>query len=182
MNTTTSLFITLFTITILAAAAHDPPSAGDMAKDCSKEIQGVMPCLGFAQGKQAAPSKECCDNTKDTKENKPKCLCYIMEQTHNGGSQFKSLGVQEAKLIQLPTTCQLKNASLSYCPGLLGLAPNSPDAAIFSNSSAATATPSTGTSTPLPGGGSRHGPFLAGSWGIAFVLVSSLIFGPAVQN
>ncbi|CAN0907231.1 Non-specific lipid transfer protein GPI-anchored 1 [Linum grandiflorum] len=61
-----------------------------------------MSCLAFTQEKQPQPSKECCDNTKITKDNKPKCLCYIMMQTHNGGLQFKRLGVQEDKLIQLP--------------------------------------------------------------------------------
>ncbi|KAJ6702218.1 BIFUNCTIONAL INHIBITOR/LIPID-TRANSFER PROTEIN/SEED STORAGE 2S ALBUMIN SUPERFAMILY PROTEIN-RELATED [Salix koriyanagi] len=45
--------------------------------------------------------------------------------------QIKNLGIQEAKMLQLPTACQLQNASLSFCPMLLGLSPGSSDAAIF---------------------------------------------------
>ncbi|KAJ6702219.1 hypothetical protein OIU74_013381 [Salix koriyanagi] len=32
--------------------------------------------------------------------------------------QIKNLGIQEAKMLQLPTACQLQNASLSFCPNL----------------------------------------------------------------
>ncbi|KAF9597020.1 hypothetical protein IFM89_014885 [Coptis chinensis] len=44
------------------------------------------------------------------------------------------MGLQEAKLLQLPTACNLINANISDCPKLLNLAPNSPDMGIFTNS------------------------------------------------
>ncbi|PPS17437.1 hypothetical protein GOBAR_AA03138 [Gossypium barbadense] len=105
-----------------------------------------MTCLSFAQGKMEKPSKECCSSVSSIKEEEPKCLCYILQQTQASGAQnLKSLGVQQDKLLQLPSACQLKNASVTDCPKLLGLAPNSPDAAIFTNSSSTPTTPSTGT-------------------------------------
>ncbi|XWS63869.1 hypothetical protein CRYUN_Cryun06bG0138700 [Craigia yunnanensis] len=122
-----------------------------IASECSKDFQSVMTCLSFAQGKMATPTKECCSSVSSIKENEPKCLCYILQQTQTSGAEkLKSLGVQEAKLLQLPSACQLKNASVSDCPKLLGLSPNSPDAAIFTNSSSTATTPtlaSTGTSS-----------------------------------
>ncbi|KAK6252768.1 hypothetical protein QUC31_014488 [Theobroma cacao] len=122
-----------------------------LANECSKDFQSVMTCLNFAQGKVATPTKECCSSVSTIKENEPKCLCYLLQQTQTSGAQnLKSLGVQEAKLLQLPSACQLKNASVSDCPKLLGLSPNSPDAAIFTNASSTattTTSPSTGTSS-----------------------------------
>ncbi|KAL4348198.1 hypothetical protein GQ457_17G000780 [Hibiscus cannabinus] len=138
-------------VLFLLAAARAADDSGLMT-ECSADFQSVMTCLSFAQGKVAAPTKECCNSVSGIKENKPKCLCYILQQTQSGAQNLKSLGVQEAKLFELPSACQLKNASVSDCPKILGLSPNSPDAAIFTNSSSkATATPSTpATSTGTP--------------------------------
>nr|KJB15530.1 hypothetical protein B456_002G183100 [Gossypium raimondii] len=94
--------------------------AGDesgLAKECSKDVQSVMTCLSFAQGKMEKPSKECCSSVSSIKEEEPKCLCYILQQTQASGAQnLKSLGVQQDKLLQLPSACQLKNASVTDCP------------------------------------------------------------------
>ncbi|XVE85331.1 hypothetical protein DITRI_Ditri17bG0083200 [Diplodiscus trichospermus] len=154
-----------------------------LANECSKDFQSVMTCLSFAQGKVETPTKECCSSVSGIKENEPKCLCYILQQTQTtaGAQNLKSLGVQEAKLLQLPSACQLKNASISECPKLLGLAPNSPDAAIFSNSSSKAVTPTTAsTGTPASAAdksdskssGTKLGIHLLGST----LLVASTIF------
>ncbi|KAJ6287865.1 hypothetical protein OIU78_029175, partial [Salix suchowensis] len=90
-----------------------------VTEECSGDFQKVMGCLSYATGKANTPSKDCCSSVQDIKESDPKCLCFIMQKTHNGSAQIKSLGIQEAKLLQLPTACQLQNASLSFCPKLL---------------------------------------------------------------
>ncbi|CAL1413553.1 unnamed protein product [Linum trigynum] len=183
MQTSPLLCVSLTAVLLFLAASGDGGAPDNLATKCAKDFQSVMTCLGFAQGKQSSPSKECCASTKNTKDNEPECLCYIMQLTHNGSAQFRSLGVQENKLIQLPTACQLQNASLANCPRLLGLAPNSPDAAIFTNVSSATGTPTTSTptttATPLPGsGGFRGGAFFtAGSLGVAVVFLYGLLVG-----
>ncbi|GFY99969.1 hypothetical protein Acr_13g0013690 [Actinidia rufa] len=134
--------------------------------------EGVQ--LGFREGGDvpelrdgkggAMPSKECCGSVTEIKNSEPVCLCYIIQQTHNGSNQIKSMGIQEGKLLQLPTTCQLTNASVSYCPKLLNIPAGSPDASIFTNTNATSTTPQ-GPLTTTTGGdniGSKHSPNLAG--------------------
>ena len=87
-----------------------------LSEECSSTLQKVMGCLSYATGKANTPTKDCCSAVQGVKDSEPKCLCYVMQQAHNGSAQFKSSGVQEAKLLQLPTACQLQNASLSFCP------------------------------------------------------------------
>lgn len=127
-----------------------------LSTECSSAFQKVMGCLSYATGKANTPTKDCCSAVQGVKDSEPKCLCYVMQQAHNGSAQFKSLGVQEAKLLQLPTACQLQNASLSFCPKLLGLSPGSADAAIFTNAST-TATPAASTGTGKSQGGDSGG-------------------------
>ncbi|KAG6787959.1 hypothetical protein POTOM_004010 [Populus tomentosa] len=135
-----------------------------LSEQCSSAFQKVMGCLSYATGKANTPTKDCCSAVQGIKDSEPKCLCYVMQLAHNGSAQFKSLGVQEAKLLQLPTACQLQNASLSFCPNLwlekrlelLGLSPGSPDAAIFTNAST-TAIPAASTGTGKSQGGDSSG-------------------------
>ncbi|KAJ7957552.1 Lipid transfer protein [Quillaja saponaria] len=126
-------------------------SGAGLADKCGAVFNKVAACLSFVTGKAAAPTKDCCTSTTEIRENEPECLCFIIQQIHNGNQQLKSLGVQEAKLLQLPSSCNLKNANVTDCPKLLGLPANSPDAAIFTNASSATPTSST-TTTPAAAG------------------------------
>lgn len=88
----------------------------NLKEGCSSDFEKVVSCFEYATGKAAGPSKECCDSIEGIKESKPKCLCFFIQQTHNGNQQIKSLGIQEIKLLQLPSVCHLKNSSVSYCP------------------------------------------------------------------
>lgn len=90
--------------------------ADTAAEECNDVFQKMMTCLDFAKGKSPTPSKECCTSIKDIKESKPKCLCCIIQQSHGGTDMLKSLGVQVSKLLQLPTACQLQNATITDCP------------------------------------------------------------------
>ncbi|XP_058194650.1 non-specific lipid transfer protein GPI-anchored 1 [Rhododendron vialii] len=159
-----------FAVALLASAA----AAATLAEQCSSDFQKLTTCLTYATvapGKAATPSKECCDSVTEIKGKDPVCLCYIILQTHNGSAQIKSMGLQESRLIQLPTACKLTNASISDCPKLLNISSTSPDYSIFTNTSSATTTPSTGTATgtgtstsslttPTSDGYSNHGPQL----------------------
>ncbi|XP_018836768.1 non-specific lipid transfer protein GPI-anchored 1 [Juglans regia] len=149
----------------------------DFAKECSQDFEKVVQCLNYVTGKAKTPTEECCSSVKEIRDSNPVCLCYFIQQTHNGSEQIKNLGVQETKLLQLPTACNLKNASISNCPKLLGLSPTSPDAAIFS-SNASTATPtSTTPSTGTPSSaneanvGDRLEPHLVGLMAMAFITI-----------
>ncbi|ESQ34067.1 hypothetical protein EUTSA_v10008820mg [Eutrema salsugineum] len=135
--------VTMTVVASISAATPAAPAAGGVVPDeCSQDFQKVTLCLDFATGKAPNPSKKCCDAVEDIKERDPKCLCFVIQQAKTGGQALKDLGVQEGKLIQLPTSCQLHNASISNCPKLLGISPSSPDAAVFnSNATSATTTP-----------------------------------------
>ncbi|KAK6645968.1 hypothetical protein PHAVU_L002446 [Phaseolus vulgaris] len=123
---------------------------GHLAAECNLLVQKVIPCLNFATGQAAVPTKECCEATLEIKKSDPKCLCFAIQQTHKGIPEAKSMGIQEGRLLQLPSACNLKNASTTNCPKLLGLSPNSPDAAIFRNGSLKINSSSTlGTAIPL---------------------------------
>ncbi|CAN7133641.1 unnamed protein product [Brassica rapa subsp. narinosa] len=155
------LFLVTMTVvaSISAATPAAPSGGGSLLDECSKDIQTVSLCLDFASGKAPNPSKKCCDAIEDIKEKDPKCLCFVIQQAKSGGQTLKDLGVQEAKLIQLPTSCQLHNASISNCPKLLGISPSSPDAAIFTSNATSTTTPAApgGTSPATPATSSEKG-------------------------
>ncbi|KAK1376113.1 AAI domain-containing protein [Heracleum sosnowskyi] len=110
--------------------------ADPLEKECADNFQKLTECLGFATGKGSTPTAGCCKSVSEIKESKPVCLCYIIQQMHTGNNpQLKTLGIQESKLLQLPSACKLANASSSECPKLLKLPANSPDAAIFADPS-----------------------------------------------
>uniref|UniRef100_A0A1J3DWJ5 Non-specific lipid transfer protein GPI-anchored 1 n=1 Tax=Noccaea caerulescens TaxID=107243 RepID=A0A1J3DWJ5_NOCCA len=148
------LFLVAMTVvaSIPAATLAAPAAGGALADECSQDFQKVTLCLDFATGKVPTPSKKCCDAVEDIKERDPKCLCFVIQQAKSGGQTLKDLGVQEAKLIQLPTSCQLQNASISNCPKLLGISPSSPDAAVFAGNATSPAAPgaSSGKSPATP--------------------------------
>ncbi len=140
------MFLCFFVVIVGGTIISTVNGADDLSTKCGQVVEKVIPCLNFATGKAATPSKECCDAAKAIKESEPKCLCYIIQQTHKGSPESKQMGIQEAKLLQLPSACNVENASITECPKLLGLPPNSPDAAIFTNSSKVTPSASTETS------------------------------------
>ncbi|KAL6190591.1 hypothetical protein ACLB2K_036985 [Fragaria x ananassa] len=162
-------------------------AAETVAQKCNDQFQKVAVCLTYATGKAATPTKECCESVKGLKETEPECLCYVIEQANSGTEEIKKMGIQVAKLLQLPSACSLKNASASNCPALLGLAPNSPDAAIFTNATttATSATPAiSGQSAPETATGNSNGmtnlgPGYAGLVVAVAVCIVFLAFPPA---
>ncbi|XP_042496194.1 non-specific lipid transfer protein GPI-anchored 1-like [Macadamia integrifolia] len=159
-----TLFLTVLLVFFVFQIGQS--SSASVEQDCSTELTKVSPCLTYATGKSASPSAECCSAVSEIKNKNPVCLCYIIQQTHDGLPSLKQMGLQEDKLIQLPTTCKLVNASISDCPKLLKLSPSSPDAAVFTNTSSAATSNST-TATPTSSANStsngfKHGLLAAG--------------------
>nr|XP_004239214.1 non-specific lipid transfer protein GPI-anchored 1 [Solanum lycopersicum] len=138
----------IVSIGIVIANGDDDKSLGDK---CGTEFQKVAACLTYATGKAPSPSKECCDAAEDIKDHDPVCLCYIIEQIHKGSSpQLKSMGIQEEKLLQLPSACKLTNATISNCPKLLNIPPTSPDYAIFTNATSKSPVSTTPSASSSP--------------------------------
>uniref|UniRef100_A0A803PHS9 Bifunctional inhibitor/plant lipid transfer protein/seed storage helical domain-containing protein n=1 Tax=Cannabis sativa TaxID=3483 RepID=A0A803PHS9_CANSA len=148
-------FLVIFVV-LMRSSSIVVECAVSIPEKCGSDFQKLAVCLTYATGKAATPTKDCCDSVKGIKDSEPECLCFIMQQTHSGNDKIKSMGIQETKLIQLPSTCALKNASLAECPKLLGLAPNSPDAAIFTNANATSATPAASATPSTTGTGSSQ--------------------------
>lgn len=99
---------------VAVAAAAGAPSVADQ---CGGDFQKVTACLTFATGKADNPSKDCCSSVGEIKDKNPVCLCYFIQQIHSGNNaQIKSMGIQEARLLQLPSACKLGNASIAECP------------------------------------------------------------------
>ncbi|CAK9137293.1 unnamed protein product [Ilex paraguariensis] len=167
-----SLFMVLLCVVCGLIGEVGGDSLGDQ---CADNFQKVTTCLTFATGKSDTPTKDCCNAVTDIKASKPVCLCYVIQQMHNGSnSQLKNLGIKQDRLLKLPSTCKLANASISDCPKLLNIPPSSPDYAIFTNNTvSATPIPTTGTSSPATADGSngfKYGPQFAGSTAIAIAI------------
>ncbi|KAI3983475.1 hypothetical protein MKX01_038895 [Papaver californicum] len=122
------------------AAAPPMPSSFNstlsIEEECKSEFSKVGLCLDYATGKAKTPPKDCCATIDDIRQENEVCLCYVIQQVHQGGSSLKELGVQESKLLELPKACKL-DVKLGDCPKLLHLNSTSPDNAIFTNSSTA---------------------------------------------
>ncbi|XP_020229846.1 non-specific lipid transfer protein GPI-anchored 1 [Cajanus cajan] len=142
------VFAFVFVCVAVLVTVGESEGAENLAAKCNLLVQKVIPCMNYATGQAAVPTKGCCEATSEIKTSNPECLCFAIQQTHKGSPEVKSMGIQEARLLQLPTACNLKNASTTNCPKLLGLSPNSPDAAIFRNASSRSNSSSTvGTTT-----------------------------------
>ena len=93
-------------------------SSSSLTEECGAAIEKVTSCLSYATGKAVEPTKECCDAVTGIKEQQPVCLCFFIGQAHNGSQQIKSLGIQEAKLLQLPSACHLTHVNMTKCPSM----------------------------------------------------------------
>ncbi|KAL3641009.1 hypothetical protein CASFOL_015977 [Castilleja foliolosa] len=180
-KTSTSFVGTLLCLAVIVIAVGGADES--LATKCSAKFQKVTPCLPYATEKAPKPSKDCCDSVTDLKASDPACLCFIIQQIHNGSNAaVRSMGVQEARLLQLPSVCNLVNASVSECPRLLHLPPNSPDAAIFTNVSTAantTTAPATGTGMYSPttaNSGFMHKPHQLAGCSVTFFMAMSIFF------
>ncbi|XP_021723100.1 non-specific lipid transfer protein GPI-anchored 1-like [Chenopodium quinoa] len=152
-----------------------------LTQQCGGAIQQLISCLNYAKGGTSEPTKECCTSVSSMKEKQPVCLCFFIGQAHNGTDQIKSLGIQEGKLLELPSACHLANASASNCPKLLGISPSSPAASIFlkNGTSSPPGTPSSSSSSTgiLQGSnasGIKHGNGVLSSFLVA-VIVSAIL-------
>ncbi|KAL8258423.1 hypothetical protein R6Q59_030464 [Mikania micrantha] len=118
-----------------------------LGQQCASKLTAVMTCVDFATGKEVTPQQKCCDSVKEMKDDNPACLCFLIQQIHNGTNpMLKKMNIQEARLLQLSSACKIANASISDCPKLLSYPHGSSDAAIFT-SNATIVPPTSGGTT-----------------------------------
>ncbi|KAL7606915.1 non-specific lipid transfer protein GPI-anchored 1 [Lactuca sativa] len=171
--------LSLFTVVcIVICGSGIGGSAQSLADQCASKLPEVMTCVAFASGKESTPQKKCCDSVTEMKESNPACLCFLIQQIHNGTNPaLKSMNIQEARLLQLPSACKIAGASISDCPKLLKLPPNSPDAAIFSNvTTTPTTSPATGGTTSSTSTSPSHGFKYEAPMFLGSAIVSLLMF------
>lgn len=116
MKRQSRVFAVMFVVVMASCGWMKVAEGDDLSTKCASAIEKVPPCLTFATGKKDIPSDDCCAATLSIKQSNPECLCYIIELTHKGSPQVKELGIQEDKLLQLPSACHMKNASITDCP------------------------------------------------------------------
>lgn len=122
---------------VLSAAqtSTSPPAADPLQSKCQGDFGKLTDCMDYATGHAGSPSPTCCGDVGDTEKARPECLCYIIQQVHNGRNQVQSLGLRFDRLIAMPAACSLPGANVSLCNTLLNLKPGSPDYALFANAS-----------------------------------------------
>ncbi|PKU78726.1 non-specific lipid transfer protein GPI-anchored 1 [Dendrobium catenatum] len=138
------LFLVMF---VAVATSTDAPTVD---QQCATEASKLTECLGYASGQDKSPTGKCCGSVTDIKGKDPTCLCLVIRQAHGGGGGFSAFHLRLDRLLTLPKACALANASVSDCPKLLNLPPNSPDYAIFTNASYANSSTTPSATTEYP--------------------------------
>ncbi|XP_077211129.1 non-specific lipid transfer protein GPI-anchored 1-like [Tasmannia lanceolata] len=152
-----SLFFFFFFSLLFSSLCIATPTPS-IEQKCNDMFTKLFTCLDFSTGKAEKATDSCCNSVKEIRNEEPVCLCYVIQQAHEGNKQLKSLGVQVTRLLQLPTDCKLTNSSTSDCPKVLNLSPGSPDYAFFTNSSAANSNSSAaGMASPETSSSSTNG-------------------------
>ncbi|KAK9104139.1 hypothetical protein Scep_020983 [Stephania cephalantha] len=170
-----SHFLVLHILFLAASVIDLAFSASPIQNRCGNDLTQVTKCLDYGTGKAAQPSSECCSAVKDIRTKDPACLCFFIQQVHSGRAELKSLGLQEARILQLSSACGI-NATLSDCIKLLNLSPSSPDYDFFKNSTKATVTPATATPPSAKNNDSLgyvHKPYLSVT---AMITIATAIF------
>ncbi|XP_071688588.1 non-specific lipid transfer protein GPI-anchored 1-like [Rutidosis leptorrhynchoides] len=150
----------LVAIVMVICSGNKAANESSLGQQCASKLTAVMTCVAFATGKEAAPEQKCCDSVQEMKDSNPACLCFIIQQIHNGTNpMLQKMKIKETRLLQLPSACKIANASVTECPKLLKLPSNSADAAIFTSNS--TMVPPTSGGGRLPSSSSTTVPLVS---------------------
>ncbi|KAL8142452.1 hypothetical protein V2J09_015484 [Rumex salicifolius] len=95
---------------VMAVMMMEVVTAQSTMKECTSTITAMQGCLPYASGKAATPTSDCCKVVNTTVQHNKDCLCQFIALVHQGSPQITQLGVKEAKLVQLPSACNLKNS------------------------------------------------------------------------
>lgn len=110
------MLVVAVALLVVFLGGHEVAAAASTEEKCGADFPKLTVCLTYATGKAAVPTKDCCNSVQGIKDSEPECLCFLVQQIHKGDDKIKSMGIQESKLLYLPTACTLKNATLAECP------------------------------------------------------------------
>ncbi|XP_052186808.1 non-specific lipid transfer protein GPI-anchored 14-like [Diospyros lotus] len=115
----------IFFLLLAAGSAH-----ADLEKDrqeCADQLLGLATCLPYVGGDAKTPTIDCCSGLKQVLHTGKKCLCILVKDRNDPNLGLK---INATLALSLPAACHAPT-NISECPGLLKLAPNSPDAKVF---------------------------------------------------
>ncbi|KAL8161860.1 hypothetical protein V2J09_013349 [Rumex salicifolius] len=117
----------LVALAVAAAAAGDDQFTKDK-QECAPHLVVLSPCLSYVGGKAKTPTMDCCIDLKQVLTTSKKCICLLVKYRNEPGLGVK---IDVNLALGLPAVC---HATPIYdCPALLHLAPNSPDAKVFTD-------------------------------------------------
>ncbi|KAG8387349.1 hypothetical protein BUALT_Bualt02G0012200 [Buddleja alternifolia] len=122
-------FLGLFLPCILALLFSFARCDVDKDKEkCANDLVGLATCLSYVSGESKSPPIDCCTGLKQVLQKSPECLCLLIKDRNDPSLGLK---INATLALGLPSQCHAPAASISNCPALLHLAPNSPDAKVF---------------------------------------------------
>ncbi|KAF7147891.1 hypothetical protein RHSIM_Rhsim03G0004300 [Rhododendron simsii] len=123
----TTIPATIILAVVLLIGAHVSSDIVEDKRECQDQLVGLAPCLNYASGDIKTPSPTCCTELRQKYNSTERCLCLLVKDRNDPGLGFKINGTLA---LTLPYICHA-HPNISHCPGLLHLAPGSPDAQIF---------------------------------------------------
>ncbi|KAH9604001.1 hypothetical protein KSS87_023604 [Heliosperma pusillum] len=113
-------------------------------KECADQLVGLATCLPYVGGQAKTPTPDCCTGLNLLVKTNKKCLCILIKDKDDPSLGLK---INTTLALGLPLKCNSPDHDTSECPALLHLAPNSPEAKVFTDSGKSAA-PTTPNSTP----------------------------------
>ncbi|KAJ4953252.1 hypothetical protein NE237_030084 [Protea cynaroides] len=133
MIKTTTLLLSFFLVFFVVKIQLS--NSALIEQNCSKESTKLTTYINYARRRTASPFDECYTIVNEIGSQNPVCFCYFIIQSHDREASINQ--IIQAKLVEVPMACKLTNTSITDCPKLLKLSPDSPDTAISTKTSPA---------------------------------------------
>ncbi|KAG6386489.1 hypothetical protein SASPL_155392 [Salvia splendens] len=116
-----SIFIILFNFAVCDVASD--------RQKCENQLIGLATCLPYVGGEAKAPASDCCTGFKQVLRDSRECICLLIKDRDDPSLGLK---INATRALSLPDKCKTPiNESITDCPTILHLPPNSPDAKVF---------------------------------------------------
>ncbi|XP_047968359.1 non-specific lipid transfer protein GPI-anchored 6-like isoform X2 [Salvia hispanica] len=143
-----SIFIILFNFAVCDVASD--------RQKCENQLIGLATCLPYVGGEANAPASDCCTGFKQVLRDSRECICLLIKDRDDPSLGLK---INATRALSLPDKCKTPvNESITDCPTILHLPPNSPDAKVFDDfAKSASKSNTTTTTTPTSSASSSSG-------------------------
>ncbi|KAL1565722.1 non-specific lipid transfer protein GPI-anchored 6-like [Salvia divinorum] len=133
-----SIFIILFNFAVCDVKSD--------RQKCENQLIGLATCLPYVGGEAKAPASDCCTGFKQVLRDSRECICLLIKDRDDPSLGLK---INATRALSLPDKCKTPvNKSITDCPTLLHLPPNSPDAKVFDDFAKSASKSNSTTTTP----------------------------------